>query len=386
VLVAICMGMLAAAGPAGAAGPVVGALDPLGATAKQQLAAVAHSATSAPAAAVPPVTDVATRALDAVPQASAAATTTVHTTADSTIERTGEPGPSDAGSPSGLGEHAPPSASPPDLPAAVRQTERAIAGTAHVPAVIDRAVPLRAMRKASAAGSSRSPVRVVHTLVHIDTLVHAVTGTPATHELRQNTAALAGALLGAGVIAKTSAGLVTLPLSGPASPLGPVTISKTPELIPGDASRPSLPIGAQDTPSALSSSATAPTVALASTALGASAFGPISSAPVPRRLPAAGRIATRAPATSARLAPHSGAADGADGRPLPARATSSAPVPGGISVVSGSGATGGLGAATSLALLALLLLLVLPPAFRRLRLAGESLRAAQFVLIPERPG
>jgi hypothetical protein len=60
-------------------------------------------------------------------------------------------------------------------------------------------------------------------------------------------------------------------------------------------------------------------------------------------------------------------------------------MPGGSAPVSGAGATGGLSGSALLALAALLLLAA-PRAMRRLRLAAGSWRAAQFVLIPERPG
>jgi hypothetical protein len=392
LLVAICVGMLAAPALASAGDPVTGALDALGATAVRQVAAVTPDTTSAPLATstdVPPVVDDVSQTVAAVPQVADEATTTVRATADSAAERTRPLGPPEDKAPSGPDQRAPASPSHPMLATVAGQTGHVIAGATRVPAVGGRA-PLHVIQSSSATGVSHAARRLARTLVHVGTLVDTVTSAPATHELSERASRLTGALLGGvGIVAKTAnAALATVPLSGLASLLQPLTNSTTPEPIPGASGR-SPQTGASATPSAASGSASTPTpaVPLASAVIGASPFDRLGSTPGLQRLPATERGAKRTLAIS-RVATNSGAADEmhARARAPSANAAASTPAPGGISAASGAGASGGLTAIPSFTLVALLLLLLVPPVLRRLRLSGESLRAAQFALIPERPG
>jgi hypothetical protein len=382
--------MLAAPALASAADPVTGALDALGATAVRQVAAVTPDTTSAPLATstdVPPVVDDASQTVAAVPQVADEATTTVRATADSAAERTRRLGPPEDKAPSGPDQRAPASPSHPTLPTVAGQTGHVIAGATRVPAVGGRA-PLHVIQPSSATGVSHAARRLARTLVRVGTLVDTVTSAPATHELSERASRLTGALLGGvGIVAKTAnAALATVPLSGLASLLQPLTNSTTPEPIPGASGR-SPQTGASATPSVASGSASTPTpaVPLASAVIGASPFDRLGSTPGLQRLPATERGAKRTLAIS-RVATNSGAADEMHARAPSANAAASTPAPGGISAASGAGASGGLTAIPSFTLVALLLLLLVPPVLRRLRLSGESLRAAQFALIPERPG
>jgi hypothetical protein len=375
---------------ASAADPVVGALDALGATAVQQVAVVAHDTTSVPPTTPTdaPVPQAATQTVDAVPQVAGVGAATLHTTADSAAARTRPLGPPDDEAPNQPDEHTSRSPSHSDLPAVVEQTGRVIVGSTRVPVSGDRAA-LHVIQPPSTATASSHAAR------HLaGTLVHAVTSTPAAHELGEQTSRLTGALLGdVSVIAKTAnAALATAPQSDPTAPLEPLTIfaiSETPaEPIPAETARRSLQIGALASPApGASNSASAPTafVLLAPPAIAASTFARVGNAPDLRSSPVAGRSARSSLAISRRTVTAS-MTRGTHALRLPASAAPSTPAPGGISGASGAGAAGGLSTATSLALIALLLLLLVPPALRRLRLAGESLRAAQFALIPERPG
>lgn len=393
MLVAIGVGMLAAPSLTNAANPVVGALDALGTTATRQLDAVSHSAENVPlptSTDITPVGEDASQTVNAVPQAAGAAVATARTAADGAVEQTRALEPPKGDAPIGSAEQTPPlSPSHPRIPAVVQQAGHAVAGTTRVLAVDDRAAPLRAIHAAGARGSSSASERLAHLSVHAATIAHELTSAPAAHELRGGTSRLAGALLGAvGAVAKTAnAVLGTNPLSRLVPPLQLLTSSKTlAEPIPADAGGRLLQIGAPASSPVASSSASAPTpsTALASTALGALPLDRIGSAPNLRTSPGAGRSA--APSPTPRISTTLAVAAGsAHTRSLPAGAAPTAPTPGGISMASGAGATGGLGAATSLAL-AMLLLLLIPPAVRRLRFDGDSLRAAQFTLIPERPG
>jgi hypothetical protein len=391
LLVAICAGMLAAPALASAADPVTGALDALGATAAQQVAAVTHDTTSAPLTTstdVAPVVEDASQTVAAVPQGAGEATTTVHTTADSAAERARPLGPPEDKAPSGPDERAPGSPSHPMLPTVARQTGHVIAGPTRVSAIGDQA-PLHVIQPSSGTGVSHAARRLARTLVRVDTLVNAVTSVPAAPELGEHASHLTGALLGGvGIIAKTAnTALATVPLSGLTSLLQPLMSSTTPKLIP-DASERSPQVGASATPSTASGSASTPTptVPLTSAVIGASPFDRLGSTPGLRRLPATGHSAKRTLAVSTRVATNGGGADDVHAQPPSANAAASTPAPSGISAAGGAGASGGLTAIPSFTLVALLLLLLVAPALRRLRLSGESLRAAQFVLIPERPG
>jgi hypothetical protein len=384
-LVAICLGMLAAPALASAANPLSGALDALRATAAQQLDAVARTAESVPLPTptdVTPVAEDASRMVDAVPQTAVTVAATVRMSTDSTTEQTQALSPPKGDARGGSAERTPRPSSHPDVPAVVQQAGHLIAGSAHVPTVDDRAIPLRAIQVASARASEH----LASVPVHAGTLVHALTSTPAARGLRADASRLAGALLG--TVAKTArAVLAADPLPSFVSPLQPLLLSTTPaELIPADAGGPLLQIGAPASPPAMRSSASAPTpsVPLASAAVSAAPSDRAGTAPEQRRSPASRHNAIRTQAISPRAVTAGVPTRGAHARVLPASATPPTPAPGGISLA--SGASGGAPSATpSLALLALLLMLFLPAALHRLRFAGQSLRATQFTLIPERP-
>jgi hypothetical protein len=394
-LAASFLAVLAAPALASASGQVTGAIDALGATAAQQLAAVAHSATSAPVPVpstnVAPVAAGAEQAVDAAPQAVAAATTTVDTAADGTIERAEPREPADGGAASVREQRASTPSSPVALPAVAGHL---VASASDSPGIPSRNIATRAAQRTSSSTSARStpaPARLRKVLAHARTLARGLTSTntPLASGLGGRASRVAESLLDAvGAVARTANAVVTTgPLFGlPSSLQQPIAPTPETALLATPSPAPQT-IGVQaaqspDSPSA----AGAPTPA--APAFGASSFDPVAGAPERQRLSAAGGLTRRSPGASTSAVATAGTknASASNARPLPASATPLADPVSGAASMAGSAGAGGLGGATSLALLALLIALLLPPGLRRLRLAVESLRATQFTLIPERPG
>jgi hypothetical protein len=391
VVLASFTGVLTLTAQASATGPVAGALGALGATATQQLAAVAHDAPAVPlptpASPVTPAANDGTQAADAVPQALATTTTTIGASASDVAERarTGRPSESGAHSESSDGQSGLPSE--PGSAAVAERARRVTSGAGPTSTEPARVVPVRIVTTAHEIVSPAAE-RVAKRLEH------TAQGAPVARHLGERATRVAGALIGT-VVSVTKAArsaLSALPSLGTASPLQPTIASPA---LPGPGlahattttSQPS----ARPTPLVTSSTAAglAPATAVALIATGAVHIAPVQAFTSPRQAPPNAHAAAQA-RHSAKPSLASRSAQPGTVRAKPALtpsalAPSPTPSPGGVSPAGGAGAAGGLSASTLLALAALLLLAG-PRAMRRLRLAAGSRRPAQFVLIPERPG
>jgi hypothetical protein len=390
-LVMACSAMLAVSAQTSVADPVTGVLGAVGATATQQLDAVAHGATAIPlpAAAPPAVAQVAANAaqgVDAVPQAAAGAGDVVRSNASSFAES------SRAGDPEGgSGSSEARQSSPPSSP---------IALATRAGRVLASPTPAR--------GEHAPIVTAAHRIVssRIDrvtgTLAYAAQRAPAARSLPGRASRVAGALLAA--VANVAAGArdtfaaipvpvpVPIPVvaslpraTGPSDPFtlfpavagaGAGTSVAQPSIDPTALATSLASIGSvQAEPSSAAALGAQPVQQLATDReASADARGGMRG---PRETTSLATSATPASTTSPANAPAS--ASPAQSQSVPA------PAPGGFSPASSASVAGGVSAATFLALGALLLLAA-PRALRRLQRAGTSWRLAQFSLIPARPG
>jgi hypothetical protein len=391
-LAVACSAILAVSAQASAADPVTGVLDAVGATATQQLDAVARDATAIPPPATPPaVAQVgATAAQDvvAVPQAVERTGDAVRSNTSGLAEssRAGDPGEgngaSDARQPS------------------PRSSLTAIA--THTARVVASAPPARGARAAIVTAAHRiAPSRIDRAA---SSLAYAARRAPAAHVLAGETSRVAGALLGTVADLASSARdtLAAIPVPMPAVvsllqatlPPNPFTLLPAAAGAGASAAQPSggatalatnlAAIGSsvQAAPSSVDAFDAQPVQQLAtdreaSTEARGGIHGPREATPskttslTPSATPA--NVATPAKAPVA--------ASPAPGQAVPALA----PPSGGFTPASSASAGGGVSAATFLALAALLLLAA-PRALRRMQRAGTSWRLAQFSLIPARPG
>lgn len=391
VVLASFLGVLTLTAQASASGPMAGALGALGATATQQLAAVAHDAPPVPlpapaSPATPAANDVA-QAADPVPQALTTTTATVRASASDVAERARVGRPSESGARSESTDGQSGSPSEPGLAAVAERAGRVTPSVGPTSTEPARIVPLRTVTTAHEIVSPAAE-RVAKRLEH------TVQGAPVARHLGERASRVAGALIGTVVsFAKAArSALSALPSLGKASPLQPTIASPAlpgPELTHA-ATTANQPSNGQ-TPLATSTTAAglAPATAATPIATGAIRAVPAQAVTSRRQAPPKGHAAARA-RHSAKPSLASRGAQPAPTRAKPALTSSAlalppTPSPGGVSPAGGAGVSAGLSASTLLALAALLLLAG-PRAMRRLRLAAGSRRPAQFVLIPERPG
>lgn len=377
--------MLAVGATASAADPVSGVLNVVGATATQQLDAVAHEATSVPLPVTPPaavaqVSANAAQSVAAIPQTVAGAGNAVSASGGGVSEQA-RPGESSARGESSDARR--------PSPARSLITAATLAGRVATPT--------------PASGSHVTIVPAARRIV--SARIDRVTSTLASAERRAPTALasggraadLAGALLGAVASVATSArdtlAAIPLPIPTVASLLRGTPPDPT-ALLPAGG-------GVGTAVASMTLPGVDPTVLAASLATTGSAqdapssFGSLGMTLVEQAAaqhqtlpqPRGGVHDTSMHATSATLpsanlltkANAPAVAIPAPGKALPA------PSPGGFAPASSASAGGGLSAATFL-VFAALLLLGAPRARRRLRRTGASWRLAQFSLIPARPG
>jgi hypothetical protein len=388
VLTAIVAALLVLPVQASAASAVTGTIEALGATAQQQLAAVAQDTAAAvplPQPSVPAVSvtkDVAPT-VDAVPpQTVAKAVTDVASSANVGSERSGagelaetaRSGPSDANSRV--------TAAP--VLAATERAERAPSGR---PSPTDPTRILDVTREIVAAHAKPLARSLAHT-------TQALQRTPAARDLGRGASHIAGALRGtvAGVATVAHESILIMPIAG-VPPLLQTPQASLTSMWPSGGSMttsgvPLSPSAAQASP-ATDDGTIGSTVAATAPVPSAIGRPPLDSATSGSPLSPSMRVRTPMPepGDTTHFAWPSGSSGPQATMPSAVAATGSPPVqmPGGSAPVSGAGAAGGLSGSALLAFAALLLLAA-PLAMRRLRLAAGSWRAAQFILIPERPG
>jgi len=386
------MGLLVLPAQAGAADPVTHALDVLNTTAARQLAPVAQAVAAVPlppAGTTDPVAGEVTQTADAIPQVTAAAATTVRSSASDAVERTQEPVAS------------------PDAASEERGEALRSPSSRSLPAPIASTAPLAPSTRAGSAAHAAHAAQIVaaaRVIVPADArratsaLTRATANVPAAHDLNARASQIAGALIEAvgGLARSTQTALAAIPTIGVPMTLEPLVAAKATPTATAPAAAASLSRSTQL--AAASPEATGATKSIA------------PAAPDLTRLPTALGVETilkairdvahvrgtsPGPTPDARASTsveQAAVADGAQpgeprAKPLTASAaspSSPSPSPGGVSPSSGA-AIGGSSLATYLAVVALLLLAG-PRSLRHMRLAATSPRAAQFALIPERPG
>ncbi len=382
-LVVACVAVLAAFAQTSAADPVSGVLEVAGATATQQLDAVAHDATTAvplPAAApdAAQVSASAEQSVAAVPQDVAGATDAARSSADGASGRTAADAPRESDAHSGSGDR--PLSTPPAtaLHTLTKDAQRVVASPTTAPD--ERATIVPAVRRAVSSHIARLE----------GTLAATTRRLPAAHALGAHASRVVGTLLGA-VATSARDTLSALPLPTTTSLLraSPMPSQSTLRPIPGDAS------AAPEAQSSIVPTAlTASLATIESTHFVPSGFSAFDL-PSAQLLTTLRRLSRNTlgdgfemtlPATSATPPSAPSLTNAPAAATLPAAGDAvPPPSPGGFSPTSSAGVASGLSAMTFLALAALLLLAG-PRAMRRLRRAGASWRLAQFALIPARPG
>jgi hypothetical protein len=385
-MLAAFAGVLALTAQASASGPIAGALGALGATATQQLGAVTHDAPAvplpAPAAPAPPAANDVTQAADAVPQALATTAATVRASASDVAERARASRPSESAARSETSDSQSGPPSDPGLAAVAERAGRVTPSTVPASAAPARVVPARIVATAHEIVSPAAE-RVARRLEH------TVQGAPVARHLGERATRVAGALIGTvvGIAHAAHDALSALPSLGTVSSLQP-TIAP-PALSEPRATRSTTtsqpPEGQTPRATSMTAAGLAPAIAAAPIAPGAEHAVPVQAFTSRREAPPNAQARHSAKPSLASRGAQPGTARAKPRLTSGALAPSPTPSPGGVSPASGAGASGGLSASTLLAFAALLLLAG-PRAMRRLRLAAGSRRAAQFVLIPERPG